>query len=108
MATDLKTYPEFQDYTHFVQHTQDNLRWAVETWTKTVQDAFSDLPTTFAPVDPYASVDKAFDFSGKVLAFQRDFAKKFLVATTNNGAEVVETVQTAVLKPAARTRKTTK
>lgn len=91
---------DFKSYTDLVQQTQDNVRWAVETWTKTVQDAIDALPTTFAPLDPYDTVDRAFDFTEKVLEIQRDFAKKLIASATAQTATSAQAAKTAAAKTA--------
>jgi hypothetical protein len=78
-----------EQYTEIVKQGQDAVLAAVDTWTRTVQDAFGQLPTT-PPVKPEQIVDQVFDFAGKVLGAQRDFAKH-LIATSTAAAENIRT-----------------
>jgi hypothetical protein len=76
-----------EQYTELVKQSQDAVRTAVDTWTRTVQDTFAQLPTT-APVNADEVIDQVFDFAGKLLGAQREFAKH-LVATSTAAAEKV-------------------
>jgi hypothetical protein len=96
MTTDQKSYADL------VRQTQDNVRWAVETWTGTMQDAFGALPTNFGPFDPYESVDKAFDFTKKVLNVQRDFTKTLIASATTENVAPVPAKAARTTKKAAR------
>ena len=78
-----------EQYTEMVKQSQDAVQAAVEAWTKTVQDAFGNLPTT-APVKADEVIDQVFDFATKLLGAQRDFAKH-LVATGTTAAETFRT-----------------
>ena len=74
-----------EQYTEIVKQGQEAVRTAVDTWTRTVQDTVTNLPTT-APVDADQVIDQFFDFADKLLDAQRDFAKH-LVATTAGAAD---------------------
>jgi len=76
-----------EQYTEVVKQSQDAVLTAVDTWTRTVQDAFGQLPTA-APVDPNQVIDQVFDFAGKLLGAQRDFAKH-LVSTSTAAADTI-------------------
>jgi hypothetical protein len=77
-----------EQYTEIVKQGQDAVQAALDTWTRTVQDAFGKLPTT-PPVKAEEVIDQVFDFAAKLLGAQRDFAKH-LVAT---GTTAVETIR---------------
>jgi hypothetical protein len=85
MATTLTDH-----YTELVQQSQEALRTAVDNWSKIVEQAVAQLPATAtpfaAPYDVNAVVDQYFDFAGKVLEVQRDFAKN-LIARSNAAGE---------------------
>jgi hypothetical protein len=74
-----------EQYAEIVKQGQDAVLAAVDTWTRRVQDAFAQLPTA-PPVKPEQIVDQVFDFAGKVLGAQRDFAKH-LIATSTAAAD---------------------
>jgi hypothetical protein len=77
-------------YTELVQQSQEAARTAVDYWSKTVQQAVAQLPANAAPfAAPYdvdTLIDQYFDFVGKVLEVQRDFAKS-LIARSNAAGE---------------------
>jgi len=75
-------------YNDLVQQSQEAVLQAVDTWTKTVRDAYAQLPNTPGQVDPNQVVDQVFDFTEKVLEVQRDFAKQ-LITTSAATAESV-------------------
>jgi hypothetical protein len=81
-----------EQYTEYVKQSQDAVQSAVDTWTKTVQDAFgqlpSTLPTTPTSIDPEQVIDQVFDFAASLLGAQREFAKN-LVHTSTSLAETV-------------------
>lgn len=70
-----------EQYTEMVKQSQDAVLTAVDTWTRTVQDAFAQLPTASSRVAPDQVIDQVYDFAGKVLDMQRDFAKNVLHST---------------------------
>jgi hypothetical protein len=88
-----------EQYTDYVKQGQDAVLNAVDTWTKTVQDAFGQLPAVPAQVDPDQVIDQVYDFAAKLLAAQRDFAKN-LVHTT---ATVAETIKNGAARAAEAT-----
>lgn len=65
-------------YKQAVQQTQDAFQSAVDSWTKTVQQGFSSVPTAPNQVDPRQVVDQVFDFAEKMLEMQRDLTKNLL------------------------------
>lgn len=76
-----------EQYTEIVKQSQDAVQTAVDSWSRTVQDAFGQLPTA-APVDPNQVIDQVFDFAGTLLGAQRDFAKH-LVSTSAAAADTI-------------------
>jgi len=85
-----------EQYTEIVKQSQEAVLTAVEAWTKTVQDAFGQLPAASVPVDPEQVIDQVFDFAGKLLAAQRDFAKNLVHTSTS----VAETLRQSATKAA--------
>lgn len=75
-----------QQYTDFVQQGQEATLKAVETWTRTVQDAFAQAPTTTFQVNVQNAVDQAYDLAAKLLEVQRGFVKNLLA----NAVEVAD------------------
>ncbi len=71
------TTPQDQ-YRDLVQQSQQAMQSAVETWTRTVQDTVTSLPTNPTQVDPGQVVDQVFDFAERMLEMQRDFTKNLL------------------------------
>jgi phage shock protein A len=86
------TTEPIKQYTDLVQQSQEAVLSAVETWTKTMQEAFSSVPTTVGQFDPSESVDKIYDFTEKVLEMQRDFTKKLI----SQSASAAESAQKSV------------
>jgi hypothetical protein len=76
-----------EQYIQMVRQVQDAMLAAFETWTRTFQQAWGQLPAA-APVNPDQVIDQGFDFAGKLLNVQRDFAKQ-LVGASTAVAEVV-------------------
>ena len=62
-----------KQYTDFVQQGQEATLKAVETWTRTVQDAFTQAPGV-GRVDVQSAVDSAYDLAAKLLDVQRSYA----------------------------------
>ena len=76
-----------EQYTEIVKNGQQAVMTAVDTWTRTVQDAFGQLPT-IAPTTPTQVVDQVFDFAERMLEMQRDFTKNLL----QNSAAIAQSV----------------
>jgi hypothetical protein len=74
-------------YAELIKQGQEASLAALETWNRTFQQAFSQLPTP-GFVRPDQVIDQVFDFAGQVLNAQRDFAKQ-VVATSTAAAEKV-------------------
>ena len=68
-------------YTEILKQGQDAARAAFETWKKTLQQAFGQLPHP-GPISPEQVIDQVYDFAGHVLNAQRDFAKQVLSTST--------------------------
>ena len=83
-----------EQYAELIKQSQDASIAAIETWNRTIQQAFGQLPTA-APINPEQVIAQVYDFAGHVLNAQRDFAKQ-VVATGNAAAEKVrDTVASA-------------
>ncbi len=85
-------------YTDLVQQSQEAVLQAVDTWTKTVREAFSQLPNSPVQVDPNQVVDQLFDFTEKVLEVQRDFAKQLLSTSAAAAQSVASHVEESTKK----------
>jgi hypothetical protein len=84
-----------EQYADLIKQSQDASIAALETWTRTIQQAFGQLPTA-APINPEQVIDQVYDFAGQVLNAQRDFAKQVLATGTAAAAKAREGVtQTA-------------
>jgi hypothetical protein len=75
-------------YRDLVQQSQQAIQSAVDTWTKTVQDTVTALPSNPTQVDPSQVVDQVFDFAERMLEMQRDFTKNLL----QNSAAIAQSV----------------
>src|SRR5919112_1204235 len=75
-------------YRDLVQQSQQAIQNAVDTWTKTVQDTVTSLPSNPTQVDPGQVVDQVFDFAERMLEMQRDFTKNLL----QNSAAIAQSV----------------
>ena len=84
-----------EHYTEAVKQTQEAALAAVDTWTRTVQDAFGQVPAA-VPANPTQVIDQVFDFAGKLLAAQREFAKNLVQTSTS----VAETLRRSVERTA--------
>ena len=84
-----------EQYAELIKQSQDASIAALETWNRTFQQAFGQLPTpSFGR--PEQVIDQVFDFAGQVLNAQRDLAKQVLATSTAAAAKVREGVaQTA-------------
>jgi len=80
------TSPQEQ-YAESLRSNQAAVVKAIEAWTKSAQNAFSNpaMPAP-APVDAVQVIDQVFDFAERMLAAQRDFAKS-LAAQAASAAE---------------------
>lgn len=78
-----------KQYAEFAAQGRQAVADAVEAWTKTVQEAFANVPTSPGEFDLADSVDRMYDFTEKVLELQRDFTKK-LISTSTEAAETAK------------------
>ena len=78
-----------KQYADFVQQGQEATLKAVESWTRTVQDAFAQAPGTTLQVNAQNAVDQAYDLAAKLLEVQRGFVKSLLA----NAVEVADTAK---------------
>jgi hypothetical protein len=85
-----------EQYTEIIKQGQEAVLTAVDSWTKTVQDAYGQLPAVALPVDPNHAIDQVFDFAAKLLATQRDLAKNLVHTSTS----VAETLRQGVTRTA--------
>ena len=70
-------------YTTTVKQGQEAVSRAVDTWTRSVQDAWGRFPAT---PDPNQVIDQFYGFILRLLEAQRDLAKN-LVSTTSSYAD---------------------
>jgi acetyl-CoA carboxylase carboxyltransferase component len=98
------TSPQEQ-YAEAVRTSQQAVVGAVESWTKSVQSAFGQTPSSpAAVVDPNQVIDQIFDFAEKMLEVQRDFAKNMAstaAAAGETARQQAESAGQAVRKQAA-------
>ena len=78
-------------YAELIKQSQDASIAAIETWNRTAQQAFGQLPTSGLP-SPEQAIDQVYDFAGHVLNAQRDFAKQVLATSTAAAEKVREGV----------------
>jgi hypothetical protein len=82
MATAQEQYTQtVEQYTETVRQTQAAMLTAFDRWTRAFQQMLGQLPTA-APVNPEQVIDQVFDFAGKILDVQRDFAKQLVASGT--------------------------
>jgi hypothetical protein len=80
-----------EQYAELIKQSQDSSLAAIETWNRTLQQSFGQLPTS-GLVSPDQAIDQVFDFAGHVLNAQRDFAKQLVATSTAAAAKVREGV----------------
>lgn len=68
-------------YREYVDQNQQAFQTAVDTWSKTVEQTVSAIPTNPTQVDPQQVVNQVFDFAERMLAMQRDFTTNLLSNT---------------------------
>ena len=88
-------------FTDLVQQSQEAVMAAVDTWTKTVREALSGLPSAPGPLDANQVVDQVFDFTEKVLEVQRDFAKQLISSSAAAAESVASKVGPSATEPKA-------
>lgn len=79
-------------YTESLKQGQEAVQGAVDSWARTVQDAFGKLPVT----DPAQAVDQFYSVTARLLEIQRDFTKSLVGAVTS----FADTVRTETRKTA--------
>lgn len=79
-----------KQYTELAAQGRQAVVEALEAWTKTVQEAFANVPRSPGEFDLSDSVDRMYDFTEKVLELQRDFTKK-LISSSTEAAETAKT-----------------
>ena len=83
-----------EQYAELIKQSQDASIAAIETWNRTIQQAFGQLPTA-TPINPEQVIDQVYDFAGQVLSAQRDFAKQVIATGTAAAEKVRDSVATA-------------
>ena len=78
-----------KQYVDFVQQGQEATLKAVETWTRTVQDAFAHAPGSTFQVNAQHAVDQTYDLAAKFLEVQRGLVKNLLA----NAVEVADSAK---------------
>jgi hypothetical protein len=74
---------EIQDqYTEFAKQGQEAAYGVVEAWSKSVQEAASQLPSLITQAGAHKVVDQIFDFTAAVIDVQRSLVKQFITSST--------------------------
>jgi hypothetical protein len=68
-----------EKYTESLKQGQEAVFGAVDTWTRTVQDAVGKLPAS----DPAQAIDQFYAVTTRLLEVQRDLARSLVGATTS-------------------------
>ncbi len=72
------------DYAKSVRSSQEAVVGAVESWSKSVQDAFGRSGSNpQGGVEPNLVIDQVFDFAERMLEVQREFAKSLANAAAS-------------------------
>ncbi len=79
-----------EQYANTVRQAQETMASMMESFASNTQKAFGQPVGPFGVVDPTAGIDQVFDFLGKTLEVQRDFAKKLAGVTASVGETVRE------------------
>jgi hypothetical protein len=75
-----------EQYGDNLRQTQEAWVGAVESWTKSVREAFTQTPASpFGVVDPSVAIDQFFDFAQNTLDAQRQVAKSIASASLSVG-----------------------
>lgn len=72
-----------EQFTALARQSQEAVVSAVDSWTRTVQQAVSQMSAPTAQADPNQVIDQVFDFAKKMLEMQRDFAKNLVQSSTS-------------------------
>jgi len=83
-----------EQYANTVRQAQETMASMMESFASNTQKAFGQPVGPFGVVDPTAGIDQVFDFLGKTLEVQRDFAKKLAGVTATVGETVREQATT--------------
>jgi hypothetical protein len=75
----MTSMPDPDPFLQAIQRSQEAALSAFESWTKTAQQTFGQMP---GAVNPNQVVDQFFDFATAMLAFQREFTKTLIGAST--------------------------
>ena len=79
-----------EQYANTVRQSQETMASMMESFATHPQKAFGQPVGPFGVADPTAGIDQVFDFLGKTLEVQRDFAKKLAGVTVSVGETVRE------------------
>jgi len=79
-----------EQYANTVRQAQETMASMMESFASNTQKAFGQPVGPFGVADPTAGIDQVFDFLGKTLEVQRDFAKKLAGVTVSVGETVRE------------------
>ena len=79
-----------EQYANTVRQAQETMASMMESFASNTQKAFGQPVGPFGTADPTAGIDQVFDFLGKTLEVQRDFAKKLAGVTASVGETVRE------------------
>lgn len=71
-------------YADAMRTGQEAVVEAFESWTRSAQSALQNVPgVSQSQVPPQQVIDQVFDFAGKLLEVQRDFAKSLAVSAAS-------------------------
>jgi hypothetical protein len=85
------TNPQEQQYTETIKQAQDAMLAALETWTRTFQQALDPLSAA-APVREHL-IDQGFDFIGKLANAQLNAQRNLAKQLAASGTAITETVR---------------
>jgi acetyl-CoA carboxylase carboxyltransferase component len=71
-----------EQYLDSMRQSQEAVRTAIDSWTKSVQQMFGQTPSISAgSVDADQIIDQVFDFAEQMLKMQRQFAKTLVASS---------------------------
>lgn len=82
-------------YRDYLEQNQQAFATAVDSWTRTVEQAVTAGPTNPIQADPQQVVDQVFDFAERMLAMQRSFAHSVLANSLTLSSRVTESTRAA-------------
>jgi hypothetical protein len=85
------TNPQKQQYTETIKQAQDAMLAALETWTRTFQQALDELSAA-APVREQL-IDQGFGFIGKLVNAQLNAQRQLAKQLAASGTAVTKTIQ---------------